>query len=41
SADAAPMALYTGERMAAAFERTSSRLVEMRSAPYLAVEHRA
>src|SRR3546814_2591178 len=31
SADAPPTGLYTGERMAAAFERTASRLIEMRS----------
>jgi cell division protein ZapE len=40
TADAAPHALYTGERLAAAFERTSSRLVEMQGAEYLAREHR-
>jgi cell division protein ZapE len=40
TADAAPPALYTGERLAAAFERTASRLVEMQSAGYLALEHR-
>jgi len=39
TADAAPMQLYAGERLAAAFERTSSRLVEMQSADYLALEH--
>jgi cell division protein ZapE len=39
TADAPPTALYAGERLAGAFERTSSRLVEMRSAEYLALEH--
>ena len=40
TADAAPMALYAGERLAGAFERTASRLIEMQSADYLAHEHR-
>lgn len=40
TADAEPPALYTGERLAAAFERTASRLIEMRSAEYFAMEHR-
>ncbi|GAA3913272.1 cell division protein ZapE [Luteimonas lutimaris] len=40
TADAAPPGLYTGERLAGAFERTASRLIEMRSAEYLAQEHR-
>jgi len=40
TADAAPMALYAGERLTGAFERTSSRLIEMQSADYLASEHR-
>jgi cell division protein ZapE len=40
TADAAPQALYAGERLAGAFERTASRLVEMQSAEYLALEHR-
>lgn len=40
SADATPTGLYTGERLAGAFERTASRLIEMRSAEYLAQEHR-
>jgi len=40
TADAAPPALYAGERLAGAFERTASRLIEMRSAEYLAQEHR-
>lgn len=39
SADALPPALYRGERLAAAFERTASRLIEMQSAEYLALEH--
>ncbi len=40
TADAEPVALYAGERLVAAFERTTSRLIEMRSAEYLAQEHR-
>ncbi len=40
SADTAPMQLYCGERLSAAFERTASRLIEMQSAEYLALEHR-
>jgi len=40
TADAAPQALYAGERLRGAFERTASRLVEMQSAEYLAREHR-
>ncbi|HSR64900.1 MAG TPA: cell division protein ZapE, partial [Xanthomonadaceae bacterium] len=40
TADAAPPALYAGERLAGAFERTASRLIEMQSAEYLALEHR-
>ena len=40
TADAPPHALYAGERLSAAFERTSSRLIEMRSAEYLAGGHR-
>jgi cell division protein ZapE len=40
-AAAPPTALYAGERLRAAFERTSSRLIEMRSRDYLAREHRA
>lgn len=35
-----PPALYHGGRLAEAFERTASRLVEMQSADYLALEHR-
>ncbi|GAB3736394.1 cell division protein ZapE [Luteimonas pelagia] len=40
TADAAPQDLYAGERLAHAFERTASRLIEMQSAEYLALEHR-
>jgi len=40
SAAAAPAQLYRGERLAAPFERTASRLIEMQSAQYLAREHR-
>ncbi|RPE80008.1 cell division protein ZapE [Vulcaniibacterium tengchongense] len=40
TAAAAPPALYVGGRLAALFERTASRLVEMQSAEYLALEHR-
>ncbi|MGY0505648.1 cell division protein ZapE [Luteimonas sp. e5] len=39
TAAAAPVALYSGERLAHAFERTASRLIEMQSAEYLAREH--
>ena len=41
TAEAAPMQLYAGERLVAAFERTASRLVEMQSTAYLAHEHGA
>lgn len=41
TADAEPTALYSGERLVPAFERTASRLIEMRSANYLALEHRS
>ena len=41
TAEAAPMDLYAGERLVAAFERTASRLVEMQSTAYLAHEHGA
>ena len=41
TADAAPMDLYAGERLAGAFERTASRLTEMQAAEYLAGAHRA
>ncbi len=40
SAAADPFSLYRGRRHEREFERTSSRLVEMRSAQYLAREHR-
>ena len=40
TAAAAPHGLYGGQRLQAAFERTASRLVEMQSAGYLALEHR-
>jgi predicted ATPase len=40
SAAADPFSLYAGHRHEREFERTSSRLVEMRSAEYLAREHR-
>jgi cell division protein ZapE len=40
SAAAAPPELYRGERLRAPFERTASRLIEMRSAAYLAREHK-
>jgi cell division protein ZapE len=39
SAAAPPSALYTGERLRAAFARTASRLVEMQSLEYLARPH--
>ena len=39
TADAAPAALYAGERLAAAFERCASRLTEMQSSEYFAHEH--
>ncbi|HRN61498.1 MAG TPA: cell division protein ZapE [Luteimonas sp.] len=39
TAAAPPPLLYTGDRIAAAFERTASRLIEMQSAEYLASGH--
>lgn len=41
SADASPVALYSGTRLAGAFERTASRLIEMQSAEYLGTPHRS
>ena len=40
TAAAAPPKLYAGSRLVGAFERTASRLIEMQSAEYLALEHR-
>jgi cell division protein ZapE len=40
SAAAEPAALYAGHRLLREFERTASRLLEMRSAEYLARPHR-
>ncbi|MEO6366096.1 MAG: cell division protein ZapE [Luteimonas sp.] len=40
TAAAAPPALYTGDRLRDAFARTASRLIEMQSSEYLALEHR-
>ncbi|MFD0739634.1 cell division protein ZapE [Lysobacter koreensis] len=40
TAASAPPALYTGSKLAGAFERTASRLIEMQSTQYLALEHR-
>jgi cell division protein ZapE len=40
SAATDPLSLYQGQRHAREFERTSSRLIEMQSAEYLAREHR-
>jgi cell division protein ZapE len=40
TAAAAPVALYRGHRHVAEFARTESRLIEMQSADYLALEHR-
>lgn len=39
TAAAEPIALYRGERLAKDFERTASRLIEMRSDEYLSREH--
>ncbi len=41
TADAAPAALYRGERLVGAFERTASRLIEMQGEDYLARAHRS
>ena len=40
TAAAAPALLYRGSKLAGAFERAASRLIEMQSAEYLALEHR-
>jgi cell division protein ZapE len=40
TAAAPPVALYEGQRLAGAFERAASRLIEMQSAEYLARTHR-
>ncbi|KRA17119.1 cell division protein ZapE [Lysobacter sp. Root604] len=40
TAAAAPTELYRGHKLGGAFERTASRLIEMQSAEYLALEHR-
>ncbi|MGH8109837.1 MAG: cell division protein ZapE [Arenimonas sp.] len=40
SAEADPISLYRGEKLEREFERTSSRLIEMQSMDYLALEHR-
>ncbi|HJW46066.1 MAG TPA: cell division protein ZapE [Lysobacter sp.] len=40
TAATAPTSLYAGTKLAHAFERTASRLIEMQSAEYLALEHR-
>ena len=39
SAAASPQALYQGERLRGSFERTASRLIEMRSPAYLGGAH--
>jgi len=41
TAAASPPELYVGTRLNHAFERTASRLIEMQSAEYLALEHRS
>ncbi|HEU0306839.1 MAG TPA: cell division protein ZapE [Lysobacter sp.] len=40
TAATAPPQLYAGHKLGHAFERTASRLIEMQSAEYLALEHR-
>lgn len=40
TAAAAPTELYAGSKLNHAFERTASRLIEMQTAEYLALEHR-
>lgn len=40
SAEADPLGLYQGNKLEREFERTSSRLIEMQSMDYLALEHR-
>jgi len=40
TAAAPPHGLYAGQKLGGAFERTASRLIEMQSAEYLALEHR-
>ena len=40
SAAAEPTALYAGDRLARDFERTTSRLIEMRTTEFMAREHR-
>lgn len=40
SAEADPISLYRGTKLEREFERTSSRLIEMQSMEYLALEHR-
>ncbi|KQZ56778.1 ATPase [Lysobacter sp. Root559] len=40
TAAVAPTELYLGHKLGGAFERTASRLIEMQSAEYLALEHR-
>lgn len=41
TAQDAPPLLYSGTRLAGAFERTASRLIEMQSAEYLGTPHRS
>lgn len=40
TAAATPTHLYRGRKLVGAFDRTASRLIEMRSAEYLALDHR-